>query len=167
MWPPLLKPREPLSPLPRPSLCDLCLLPPVFVPECNKLKKDASTVSHSDPGPLPIWSLKCSHGLPRSGGSSGGRKCPPPCPVASRPAAGTASEWQGGHTGGAATRGCLVESAVHLIHHCHAGSGQCPSAGRRTAAAISDDDAVPAADDTVPHRPPATATSCRTRARGR
>lgn len=97
VWPPLPKPREPLSPLPRPSLCDLCLLPPVFVPECNKLKKDASAVSHSDPGPLPIWSLKCSHGLPRSGGSSGGKKCPPPCPVASRPAASTASEWQGGH----------------------------------------------------------------------
>lgn len=56
-------------------------------------------------------------------------------------------------------------------HRCRAGSGRCLGARRSTAAAMADDDAVPAADDdTAPaaadcdpallHRP-ATATSCR------
>lgn len=107
---------DPVSPSPPEAqlVCDLCCRHPCLSRSvCNKLKKDALTVSHSEPQPRPLWSLKCSHGLPHSG-SWGGGTVPAarwPCvrPPAQRPGAGRAPA-----TGGA--RGCLVvESAVHLI----------------------------------------------------
>lgn len=168
VWPPLLKPREPLCPLPRPSLCDLCLLPPVFVPECNKLKKDALTVSHSDPAPLPNWSLKCSHGPPRSGGSSGGgRKCPSPCSAASRPTASTASEWQGGHWRSKRVPR-RVGSAPYSTATPAADTAPVPDdAPLRLRLQTTTTPLCPQRTTVLQRWPPATATSCRTRARGR
>ncbi|KAH9378124.1 hypothetical protein HPB48_020516 [Haemaphysalis longicornis] len=85
---------------------------PLQTPVCNKLKKDALTVSHSEPQPRPLWSLKCSHGLPHSGSWGGGTVPAARWPCVRPPAQRRAPP--GAATGGA--RGCLVvESAVHLI----------------------------------------------------
>lgn len=141
---------DPVSPSPPEAqlVCDLCCRHPCLSRSvCNKLKKDALTVSHSEPQPRPLWSLKCSHGLPHSG-SWGGGTIPAarwPCvrPPAQRPGAGNRRSERVPRS--------RVGSAPYSRrgYRCLAGSRRCLGAERCTAAAIADD-AVPAADDTAP-----------------